>query len=228
MPGALPAGLRLLVPLGRADRAHLAVTVDLGVGNRLVVAGCALDHGGTPFVLRGRTSPFSPPLLWTRAGRDSMPWEQGRTPLQGPANGDNGAARGLTPAFVGRRRRAMIAVHSGRQGASSGALGLLKRQGPQVTCALTWGPAVGRVGLEPTTNGLKVLARACRAVMSGAAPSETRRSGEGGLTPGPSGSTRCQHVRSRIAHASVTRWAAAHFRNDDAPSPRQSSATRVS
>ncbi len=39
--------------------------------------------------------------------------------------------------------------------------------------ALTWGLGVGRVGLEPTTNGLKVLAGVGRVMWIDAAVSET-------------------------------------------------------
>jgi hypothetical protein len=75
----------------------------------------------------------------------------------------SGAPRGsIYGPYSGDRwyeRRVMIAGLSGQQGASSWRSAHRKRQGPQVGCALTWGPSVGRVGLEPTTNGLKVLAQ---------------------------------------------------------------------
>lgn len=60
---------------------------------------------------------------------------------------------------------------------------------------------VGRVELEPTTTGLKVLVRACRAVVGDGPPSETRRSSDSGLPPCPHRTPRCRRIRSRIAHA---------------------------
>lgn len=55
---------------------------------------------------------------------------------------------------------AVIVCTSSEQGASKRAWWTLERPGALVACALTRAPAVGRVGLEPTTNGLKVFDKA--------------------------------------------------------------------
>jgi hypothetical protein len=77
----------------------------------------------------------------------------------------------------------------------------LQRRRAPAGCGPTRAPAVGRVGLEPTTNGLKVPTRACRAVADGGPPSETRRPDGLRLLRRSPGNNECRHIRSRIAHA---------------------------